>query len=232
MDFDFLYGKNKKVAIWNQSVGGGSAHMEIIEEKQIDALAAPGWFAQENFLSRDLCNALVADLKTRQEAGQMKDAAVGRGGSRVRAGDIRTDQTYWLNGETVAQTECLQLMDRVRVQLNRMLYLGLNSYEAHYAAYQAGGFYKKHLDSFKGKRNRIISTVLYLTPDWQDHDQGHLVLYDPVDQERELGRVLPHQGTLACFLSEDIPHEVLPPARERVSIAGWFRAGSNDIINP
>lgn len=47
-------------------------------------------------------------------------------------------------------------MDGLRQQLNRALYLGLNNYEAHYAAYQAGGFYKKHLDLFKGKRNRIV----------------------------------------------------------------------------
>lgn len=61
--------------------------------------------------------------------------------------------------------------------------------------------------------------------------RGIWCFYDPADQDREIGRVLPRQGTLACFLSEDIPHEVLPPARERVSIAGWFRAGSNDIMN-
>lgn len=205
--------------------------MNISKEKQIDELSASGWFAQENFLNRDVCAALVADLKARQLTGQMCAAAVGRGGDRVLADHIRTDQTYWLDGETPAQAQLLSLMDGLRQQLNRALYLGLNNYEAHYAAYQAGGFYKKHLDSFKGKRNRIVSTVLYLTPDWQEHDQGHLVLYDPADQDREIGRVLPRQGTLACFLSEDIPHEVLPPARERVSIAGWFRVGSNDIMN-
>lgn len=148
------------------------------------------------------------------------------------AQDIRTDQTFWLNGESPAQGAALSLMDRLRQQLNHALFLGLSSYEAHFASYQAGGFYKKHLDSFKGRRNRIVSTVLYLTPDWQEDDHGHLVIYDPVEQDKEVARVLPRAGTLACFMSEDMPHEVLPPARERVSIAGWFRAGSSDIINP
>lgn len=206
--------------------------MKILQENQIDALATVGWFAQQNFLSPALCESLAADLKNQQRAGFMQQAAVGRGQDRVLATDIRTDQTYWLNGETPAQAECLSLMDHVRQQLNQSLYLGLASYEAHYASYQAGGFYKKHLDSFKGKRNRIISTVLYLTPDWQESDAGYLVLYDAVEQGREVGRVLPVQGTLACFVSEDIPHEVLPPHRERVSIAGWFRAGSSDIMDP
>lgn len=161
----------------------------------------------------------------------MKNAGIGRGGGHIHAGDIRTDQTYWLSGDAPAQAAFLSLMEELRLKLNRIGYLGLHGYEAHYAAYQAGGFYKKHLDSFKGKRNRLVSTVLYLTPGWRESDQGHLVLYDAVDPELEIGRVLPRQGTLACFLSEDIPHEVLPPARERVSIAGWFRGQAGDIIN-
>lgn len=206
--------------------------MKILEEEQIDALTTAGWFAQENFLSGALCEQLVTDLKNLQQAGLMQRAAVGRGHDHMLAADIRTDHTFWLTGDTQAQTTCLALMDHLRQQLNQELYLGLTEYEAHYAAYQAGGFYKKHLDSFKGKRNRIVSTVLYLTPDWQERDEGHLVLYDAIDQDREIGRVLPRAGTLVCFISEDIPHEVLPPLRERVSIAGWFRAGSNDIINP
>lgn len=205
--------------------------MKVLQEKQLDALVATGWFAQENFLPSGLCEELVFDLKQHQQGGLMQAAAVGRGDNRQLAADIRTDETVWLKGDTAPQAACLKLMDGLRQQLNRALYLGLASYEAHYAAYQAGGFYKKHLDSFKGKRNRIVSTVLYLTPEWQESDQGHLVLYDPARQDMEIGRVLPVAGTLACFMSEDIPHEVLPPKRERVSIAGWFRVRTGDIIN-
>lgn len=204
---------------------------DIIKDNQIDKLVATGWFTQENYLEPSLCESLVADLRQRQQSGAMKQAGTGRGGGHAHAGDIRTDQTYWLVGDTTAQAICLALMDELRQQLNRTLYLGLQSYEAHYAAYQAGGFYKKHLDSFRGKRNRIVSTVLYLTPGWQESDQGHLVLYDAIEQDREIGRVLPRQGTIVCFMSEEIPHEVLPPRRERVSIAGWFRGDTSDIIN-
>ena len=204
--------------------------MNIIKEKQIVALTQDRWFAQENFLPADLCAVLQADFQMLQSGGLLKSAAVGRAGGRVMAPEIRTDQTFWLTGETAAQRECLNLMDDLRQQLNRELFLGLATYEAHYARYEAGGFYKKHIDSFKGQRSRIISTVLYLTPDWQPQDQGHLVLFDSLEQDREIGRVLPVAGTLACFLSEEVPHEVLPPLRERISIAGWFRAAGSDII--
>jgi SM-20-related protein len=35
--------------------------------------------------------------------------------------------------------------------------------------------------------------------------------------------VQPEGGTLACFLSADFEHEVLPAARPRLSLTGWFR---------
>lgn len=196
--------------------------MEILTAEQIDKLAEKSWFMQTDFLATDLCRGLQADFLAHQ--ADLQQASVGRGNVRSMAQDIRTDSTVWLTGETPAQNEFFAVMDRIRQQLNQDLFLGLATYEAHYARYQAGGFYKKHLDSFEGKRNRIVSTVLYLTPDWQETDQGHLVLYDPVNQDQQIGQVLPQAGTLACFMSEEIPHEVLPPARERISIAGWFRA--------
>lgn len=203
-----------------------------IAPHHLDRLVTQGWCAQEDFLSPELCQALCVDLKMLQRQGNFQQAGIGRGRDHRHAGDIRTDQTYWLDGASPAQKMLLPMMDALRLYINRTLFMGLHDYEAHYASYQAGGFYKKHLDSFKGRKNRLLSTVLYLTPGWRAEDEGHLVIYDAQDHDRELGRVLPAQGTLACFLSEDIPHEVLPPKRERISIAGWFRGPSSDIINP
>lgn len=206
--------------------------MNILNEKQIVDLTQSGWFAQDNFLSADLCQELITDFKNLQSQGLLQQAAVGRGGHRILAQDVRTDHTFWLTGETPAQAQCLNLMDQVRQQLNRELFLGLSDYEAHYACYQAGGFYKKHFDSFKGGRNRIVSTVLYLTPGWREEEGGHLIIYDSAEHDRERARISPVVGTLACFMSEDIPHEVLPPKRERISIAGWFRVTGGDILKP
>ena len=36
-------------------------------------------------------------------------------------------------------------------------------------------------------------------------------------------RIDPRGGTLACFLSETVPHEVLTSHRERYSLTAWFR---------
>ena len=46
---------------------------------------------------------------------------------------------------------------------------------------------------------------------------------------RELD-VLPEAGTLVVFLSADLPHEVLPATRERLSLTGWLRRRGNSLL--
>ena len=101
-------------------------------------------------------------------------------------------------------------------------------FEAHYAVYEPDGFYKRHLDSFRGARNRVLSSVLYLNRDWHASDGGQLRIYAP-DSEGVVETVQPEFGTLAVFLSEDIPHEVVPARRERFSIAGWHRCNDRGL---
>ena len=61
--------------------------------------------------------------------------------------------------------------------------LGLFDYECHYAKYQQGDFYKKHYDAFKGRSNRIFTTVCYLnTPE----SGGELVIYKPKSKDIEI----------------------------------------------
>lgn len=111
--------------------------------------------------------------------------------------------------------------ENLRIDLNRTLYLGLDSFESQFAHYPPGAFYRKHVDAFKGSSNRVVSLILYLNPDWSPADGGQLTLYDQAD--RELAKFAPNMGTVAVFFSERFPHEVLATARDRYSVAGWFR---------
>lgn len=121
----------------------------------------------------------------------------------------------------------------MQVYLNRRLFLGLFSFESHFAHYSPGDFYKKHYDAFRGGANRILSIVVYLNHGWQPDDGGELVLYLD-DKDREGIKVTPSFGSVAIFLSEEFPHEVLPATRDRYSIAGWFRVNTStaDRIDP
>ncbi|BBN83547.1 hypothetical protein PA25_35320 [Pseudoalteromonas sp. A25] len=154
-------------------------------------------------------------------------AGIGRQEEHMKNSQIRRDKIHWLDTNNAQEALFLSYMQDLKIYLNRRLFLGLFSYECHFAHYEPGAFYKKHLDAFKGETNRILSTVLYLNPDWQSSDGGELALYDPNDHSKVLQIVTPNFGTLVTFLSDEFPHEVLPAKKARYSIAGWFRVNTS-----
>jgi SM-20-related protein len=72
----------------------------------------------------------------------------------------------------------------------------------------------------------MVTTVLYLNPDWQAEWGGELVIYGE-DSDEKLAVITPEMGKLVVFMSEQIPHEVLPTRKPRASIAGWFRCNAS-----
>jgi SM-20-related protein len=138
----------------------------------------------------------------------------------VREG-IRGDSIDWLEqGQSAACDQYLQTMDALRQALNQAFYLGLEDYESHFALYPPGAIYQKHLDRFRDDDRRTVSAAYYLNDDWQPEHGGALRLYPQNGPELD---VLPTAGTLVLFISAELPHEVLPATRERLSLTGWFR---------
>ena len=172
-----------------------------------------------------LVDALRDEARCLHRDDQLARAGIGRAGEHAVDGDIRTDRIAWLGRESEAQAAYLDLMETVRLEVNRALLLGLWSYEAHFAAYEPGGHYARHLDAFRGARNRILSTVLYLNPDWRPDDGGELAVFPAGSGagEAPLLLVAPEAGAFVAFLSEEVPHEVRIARRTRYSVAGWFR---------
>ncbi|WP_252106639.1 MULTISPECIES: 2OG-Fe(II) oxygenase [unclassified Halomonas] len=204
------------------------------EGELIDALVEQGWYVGKGVIDAGLCASLERELYGLKEAQALEEAGIGRGREHHLRKDIRGDAIHWLNRESEAQRAYLSAMQRLQVALNQTLFLGLFEYEAHFAHYPTGAFYKRHLDSFRGRANRVVSTVGYLTPEWPRDGGGEMVIFDPNDPEREVARVVPEAGTFACFLSDTIPHEVLPTRHPRSSIAGWFRrnASLSGVLDP
>jgi len=163
----------------------------------------------------DLCQALLTEV---QQHTTLTAAGVGRAGQLQQNSDIRRDHTAWLDSSSQAQQDYLALMLQLQQQMNRQCFLGLTHHECHFARYQYADFYQTHLDAFRGRSNRVLTTVLYLN---DVPSGGELVIYD--ENEVELTRVLPQAGLLVTFESERFPHQVLPAEFERFSIAGWFR---------
>ncbi|EJT3521443.1 2OG-Fe(II) oxygenase [Vibrio parahaemolyticus] len=185
--------------------------------KLIDALATDGYYIWDDFLSEEEVTQLRDCIPD-----NWKKARIGRNDDVTRIESIRSDKIQWLKpamGQPIANY--LSKMEEIRQEVNRHFFLGLFEYEAHFAKYEKGDFYQKHLDCFKGNENRRLTTVFYMNESWSEEDAGELVIYDPND--KEIATIPPRGGRLLVFLSEQFPHEVLPTNAERFSIAGWFR---------
>lgn len=193
----------------------------------VDDLAERGWSQQNLFLPDALTRALAAECRQRAAEGELAPAAVGRGPfSEIREG-IRGDRIQWIEpGQAQACDRYLGLMDSLREAMNRGLFLGLEDFESHFALYPSGAFYLKHVDRFRDDDRRMVSAVLYLNDDWLPEQGGQLRMYlDGAEHD-----VLPSGGCLVVFLSGDIPHEVLPASRDRLSLTGWFRRRGNELF--
>ena len=197
----------------------------------IDSVADTGYCIVDNFLPQQQSQALY-DYSQQLPAQYWNMAGIGRQQSQTINTMVRNDRIYWLTPEQPEHADYLAIMEELRVEFNRSLFMGLFDYECHLAHYPNGAFYKKHLDAFKGRSNRVLTTVFYLNPQWQEDDGGQLVIYGAKGEVLET--VLPQQGRLVVFLSDRFVHEVLPSKRDRFSVTGWFRinASVSGIIDP
>lgn len=212
-----------------QSTDLAPDHRELLSEEWLDELASGlsehGWMSLDarSRLGENLLAALKQEVQILDRTDAMKKAGIGRGNDLVRDRSVRRDKIAWLQGVTAPQAALFEFFETIRQGLNQRLFLGLKRFETHYATYHPGDFYKRHLDSFRGRASRVVSLVLYLNEDWQAADGGALQVFNRDNDQEVCGTVLPEAGRMALFMSEEIPHEVLPANRTRYSLACWFR---------
>jgi SM-20-related protein len=192
-------------------------------QRIVDGLRNHGFAIEPNYISPVLIRALRREVRQRDQNGQFSEASIGRNSLQQYNELVRRDRTFWLDGSTLTQLRLLEEFEQLRLEINRSLLLGLFDLEAHFALYPSGGFYRRHLDAFSNDNPRLVSVVLYLNPRWHHTHGGCLRIWPEPQAQTPLLDVAPRAGTLVCFLSERIPHEVLASHRDRISIAGWFR---------
>ncbi len=191
----------------------------------VDELAAHGYCLLDDAIPPSLSGALHARVTSLSHA-EFAAAGIGRAQDFGQNERIRSDEIHWLGLDDAAERAWLAWIEQLRVYVNRHLFLGLFSYEGHFAHYPPGAFYKRHVDAFSGESNRMLTVVLYLNPEWHADDGGEMLMYAPQGEE-PFARLLPRMGRIAVFLSEEFPHEVLPAKRDRYSIAGWYRINTS-----
>ncbi len=193
----------------------------------IESLTEKRYYVSDTLISNELARALKDVAQTRFHIGDFQEAKVGRQLTKRLDERIRGDLTSWIEGDMaehpLALQQYLKFLDNLKDQLNPIFYLGIRSYEGHFACYDEGAFYRKHVDQHRGRGLRRLSVILYLS-DMDEAAGGEVVIYHHERQDEEVTRIKPMLGRLLIFLSEDLPHEVLPAYKARLSLTGWLRA--------
>ncbi len=195
---------------------------EFIAEK----IYEQGFVVVDDFIPDGFREELLQEQQEILAHGQFRHAGVGKGSGFQIKPEIRSDKVWWMDhlNLTPLQNYYWQEMEKIRRNINQGCFLGLRSFEAHFAMYPPGSFYLRHLDQFQNVKYRVVTTILYLNQSWEHQDGGALRMYLPQGNgKEEIMDVYPKGGRLVVFLSGEIPHEVLPTFKERVSITGWLR---------
>lgn len=195
-----------------------------INQVVVDALSERGWCVLPGFIPEtDVEN--LRDLALRQqEAEAYRPAGIGRGPDQTVDRRVRSDLICWVDPLDASYRQlCGERFEELRRVINEQLFLGLFDLETHFALYRPGAFYGRHVDQFRQGGRRKLTIILYLNRAWQPEDGGELLLYEEDETATAPVRILPHGGTLVCFMSEIFPHEVLPARRDRLSLTGWYR---------
>jgi SM-20-related protein len=195
-------------------------------ETLADALVEKGYLLLDAALSPALANALRSEALM-LDADEWAAAGVGRRHDHQVMRAVRNDRICWLEPSMPAARQFLEQMGQLQQWLNRNLFMGLFDFEAHYACYPPGHFYRRHVDAFRGRSNRILTVVYYLNDGWKQGDGGELWLYPDDISTQPVEVVAPRFNRMLVFLSERFPHEVRPARTTRYSIAGWFRVNTS-----
>jgi SM-20-related protein len=174
-----------------------------------------------DFIDTALAAQLSHNLTTLYAGNQFVHA--GTGNDTIVSHDklMRSDMIYWLDRKHNDQYEnaFFDLMDQFVLYLNEACYTGITGYEFHYALYDTGTFYKKHLDQFRTNDSRKYSIISYLNMDWKKEDGGELCIH----HANTLQYIAPQNGTTVFFKSNELVHEVLLTNKPRMSITGWLK---------
>jgi SM-20-related protein len=195
--------------------------MEKVFEALIDGYANNKIGISENFISKPLAKALQENLKLLYGKEKMNDSKVGQGNNRMANNTIRNDKIYWLDRihENTSENSFFDLIDSFVLYLNKTCFTSIKSYEFHYAIYEKGSFYKRHIDQFKSESNRQFTMIFYLNENWLQGDGGELCIY-----KNEVGEfITPIMGKNVFFKSSELEHEVIVCQKQRMSITGWLR---------
>jgi SM-20-related protein len=206
------------------------AHMMEVPDFSpvLDALVKDGYFVGKQFWAGHHVTDFAAACKRMIKAKRFHPATIGKGSEAKRDTSIRSDEICWLDESSTEPLLAgyLEGLEKLRLQLNQDLMLGLVDVEVMAAHYSPGARYGRHFDRFKSDDARTVTAILYLNEDWQSGDGGELRIYFPDGSTKD---VEPTAGTMVVFMTADLEHEVLETKRNRLTLTGWYRRRSERV---
>lgn len=185
----------------------------------VDALSADDFVVIDDFFPPGLYQQIRQFLILKLKEDEFHQAGIGSLNNKQQVSSIRGDFTYWLDQKRDEELHGLfeVINETIRVY-NRLCYLSLSGFEFHLAYYPAGTYYKRHLDQFQDRSNRMISMIIYFNEGWEKGDGGELKIF----KEHEEVLVEPIANRCVMFKSADVPHEVTKTNVGRYSLTGWL----------
>ena len=189
-------------------------------ESWADKLAENNFVILDDFLNPTLLRKIQIFLKLKLEEEEFRKAGIGTLGDFTLDKSIRGDWIYWLDKTRDTEIkEFYLLIEELTDQMNRLCYLGALGCEFHLAHYPEGTFYKRHLDQFRERNNRILSVIFYINRDWNQTNAGQLRVYGPDETFLDID---PLPGRMVLLRSDIVYHEVLKTNADRYSVTGWL----------
>lgn len=199
----------------------------LLTDRNLTELSEQSWTLCDNLLPQEFFETLLSECLHREsKEDDFRKSQIGKGSHQQTADLIRNDLISWVDFDQTPgwNWDLQQKLDQLKAELNRGLYLGINTYECHFAKYPPGSFYKTHIDQSKHMTHldseRVISFVLYLNKSWNKGDGGELQIEMPDSQPIT---VEPLFNRMILFRSDTVPHGVLESKIIRRSLTGWMR---------
>jgi SM-20-related protein len=176
----------------------------------------------DQFLSAALAQQLQQNLIQLDQANKMQSAGIGNDPVKDQKQNKRGDKIYWIEKDSSepAEREFLDQVEAFIIHLNNSCYTRINDYEFHYALYETGSSYKRHVDQFRNNGDRKFSLINYLNTDWKAEEGGELLIF----HEDSVEKILPNLRKAVFFKSDTSEHEVSKATRPRMSITGWLKS--------
>jgi SM-20-related protein len=214
------------------SIAPSIAEQRVVDEETAAGLARGEHVVLDAWLGSTHARALRLEILALMDAQRFRFAGVGAGAAHVVAADVRRDTVCWFDRAGAAvelpgvqMTLFFARVDHLVEHLNGTCFLALTRLECHAACFEAGAFYREHVDAFAGDTGRVISFCYYLNDAWDPAAGGCLRLHgasvvDDVD-------VAPILDRLVVFRSAGQRHEVLPTSVQRLSLTGWLSTSTS-----